>query len=205
MQVDDLISICPSFNSYSNCGIAAAASRTAGEFNSDEFSDEFRFENPASQLHMTESDADDEFEFAFVTRESGSSSPITDHEKIRPVYPVFNRDLLAGEVKSQNENGNRNCNSVSSEDPKIRISLRKLFTEERETAITRSPPEEDDELDEAAAETYCMWRPKVAVAAAEEEEPYRNSCNSKRWKLKTLLHRVAAVEDRPKNSLTKLF
>ncbi|KAL7153469.1 hypothetical protein ABFS83_04G170600 [Erythranthe nasuta] len=191
MQVDDLISICPSFNSYSNCEIAAAASRTAGEFNSDEFSDEFRFENPAAQSHVTESDADDEIEFAFVTRESGSSSPITDHEKIRPVYPVFNRDLLVP------ENGNRNCNSVSSEDPKIRISLRKLFTEERETAITRSPPEEDDELAEAAAQTYCMWRPKAA-AAEEEEEPYRNSCNSKRWKLKTLLHRVAAVEDRPK-------
>ncbi|EYU17667.1 hypothetical protein ABFS82_04G169900 [Erythranthe guttata] len=191
MQMDDLISICPSFNSYSNCGIAAAASRTADEFNSDEFSDEFRFENPAAELRVTESDADDEIEFAFVTRVSGSSSPITDHEKIRPVYPVFNRDLLV------EENGNRNGNSVSSEDPKIRISLRKLFTEERETAITRSPPEEDDELDEAAAaETYCMWRPKAAAAA--EEEPYRNSCNSKRWKLKTLLHRVAAVEDRPK-------
>ncbi|KAI3464091.1 hypothetical protein Pfo_020754 [Paulownia fortunei] len=211
-----VISLSPSFNCYSNSKLAEIAARVVDEFGSDEFYDEFYFERRESLAAqraeqggisdnlVPEADGDEddeEFEFAFVTRDSGFSSQISADEifhngKIRPVYPVFNRDLLLGHVKFQNENEKENGvrNSVSSNGPKIRLPLRKLFIEERETTMTTSSSSssEADDLDRVTAGTYCVWRPKAAAAEEEDGRCKKSSstgCNSKRWKLKDLLHR----------------
>ncbi|KAL1564959.1 hypothetical protein AAHA92_07236 [Salvia divinorum] len=182
MQVTTALSLSPSFSSY--CKVAEIAARTAAEFDSDVFSDE--------RKHCEENE--EEFEFSMTARgpklqSQTSAGDIFHNGKIRPVYSVFNRDFSLGRVRIQNEIGKKNSvrDSVS---PKIRLPLRKLFLEERETAITMSSSssEDADEPDGVAAVTYCVWPPK-----AEEEGRCKKSssagCNSKRWKLKDFLHR----------------
>ncbi|KAL0417036.1 UNVERIFIED_CONTAM: hypothetical protein Slati_3535500 [Sesamum latifolium] len=164
MQAGSMISLSPSFNSYSNTKLAEIAARVVEEFDSEELYDEFYFEREESSAAgrveeegvsvegdrgndvVTEGDADEddeEFEFAFVTRDSELPSPISADEifhngQIRPVYPVFNRDLFLGDVDFRQGNGKENGvqNSGSEKGPTIRLPLRKLFIEERETTMT---------------------------------------------------------------------
>ncbi|XP_047951798.1 uncharacterized protein LOC125197131 [Salvia hispanica] len=177
MQVTTALSLSPSFSSY--CKVAEIAARTA-----DEFSDE--------RKNCDENE--EEFEFSMTARNSKlqsqtSAGDIFHNGEIRPVYSVFNRDFSLGRVAIKNEIGIKNSvrDSVS---PKIRLPLRKLFLEERETtiAMSSSSSEDADEIDGVAAVTYCVWPPK-----AEEEGRCNKSssagCNSKRWKLKDFLHR----------------
>ncbi|KAK6153320.1 hypothetical protein DH2020_012959 [Rehmannia glutinosa] len=166
MPACPLISLSPSFNSYSNCKLVGIAARVADEFDSDDFHDELYFnkrEHSADQRaeqgrnshhrDPDDDDGDEDFEFAFATRDSQSSSQISADE-------IF-------------QNGS-----------KVRHPLRKLFNEERETTSSS----EADDLDGVAAETYCVWRPKAE--SAEEDGQCRKSSstggNSKRWRFKDL-------------------
>ncbi|KAK6123467.1 hypothetical protein DH2020_042788 [Rehmannia glutinosa] len=186
MQESSVISLSPSFNSYSNTKLAEIAARVVEEFGSEEFYDEFYFEreeNSSAGRIEEEEDAgeDEEFEFAFI----------------RPVYPVFNRDLFLGRrVGFENENEKENVvpNSGSDKGPTVRLPLRKLFIEERETTMTvtssSSSSEADDELDGVPAETYCVWRPKEDAAADGRcKKSSSTGSISKRWKFRDLLHR----------------
>ncbi|KAI3454499.1 hypothetical protein Pfo_011162 [Paulownia fortunei] len=223
MQAGSVISLSPSFNSYSNSKLVEIAARVVEEFGSEEIYDEFYFEreeNSATQRTQDEensgyvergrgnsvipeedADEDEEFEFAFVTRDSELSSPISADEifhngQIRPVYPVFNRDLFLGRMEFHedgNEKGNGVRDSGSEKGPTIRLPLRKLFNEERETTMTMtttssSSSSEADELDGVPVETYCVWRPKEAAEGRCKKNSSTGS-NSKRWKFKDLLHR----------------
>ncbi|KAK6123483.1 hypothetical protein DH2020_042772 [Rehmannia glutinosa] len=209
MQESSVISLSPSFNSYSNTKLAEIAARVVEEFGSEEFYDEFYFEreenSSAGRIEEEDEDAgeDEEFEFAFVTtRDSDLSSPISADEifqngQIRPVYPVFNRDLFLGRrVGFENENEKENVvpNSGSDKGPAVRLPLRKLFIEERETTMTVTSSsfssEADDELDGVPAETYCVWRPKEDAAADGRcKKSSSTGSISKRWKFRDLLHR----------------
>ncbi|GFP96992.1 hypothetical protein PHJA_001843300 [Phtheirospermum japonicum] len=130
--------------------------------------------------------------------------PIFCNGQIRPVYPVFNRDLF---LEKRNGFGEEGENDVILA---VRLSLRKLFTEERETTMTivvttmsSSSSSEADELEGVPAETYCVWRPKEA-AAAEGRCKKSNSTGSisKRWEFRDLLHR--SVSDGGKDSFVFL-
>ncbi|KAL6549433.1 hypothetical protein OROHE_008550 [Orobanche hederae] len=210
MQAGPVISLSPSFSTFSNSRLAGIAARVVGEFDSDEFHDEFCFErggeNSAGQRadqrggtsnnrnpEPGAADDDDDFDFAFATRDLGPSSQIPADEifqngKIRPVYPVLNRDVLLGVghvgFRNDNEKGNDGNQNSGSERPKIRNPLRKLFIEERGTPTTTSSSSSSssdvDEMGEAAAELSCVWRP-IAVEDG--------GSNSKRWKFKDLLRR----------------
>ncbi|KAL2494379.1 uncharacterized protein Fot_38136 [Forsythia ovata] len=88
-------------------------------------------------------DDNEDFEFAFLTRESQISSPISADEifcngQIRPVFTIFERDLLLRNMnlKRENlgENGTENSGSSKGPSRTVRLPLRKLFIEERETA-----------------------------------------------------------------------
>ncbi|KAH6798038.1 hypothetical protein C2S52_022592 [Perilla frutescens var. hirtella] len=240
MQASSVISLSPSFNTYSNSKMAEIAARVVEELGSEEFYDEeFYFEreedsatrrseeggdceyverereNSAEEegdceyvdrerenrVEDAAADGEEEFEFAFVTRDSELSSPISADEifhngQIRPVYPLFNRDLFLESMEFQRgingkENGDRE-NTV----PTIRLPLRKLFSEERETTMTMTTTSscsssEGDELDGIPVDSYCVWRPKEAAAAAEGrcKKSSSTGSNSKRWKFKDLLHR----------------
>ncbi|KAH6758333.1 hypothetical protein C2S51_018568 [Perilla frutescens var. frutescens] len=194
MQTNTVLSLSPSFSSYSNSKIAEIAARTVDEFDSDEFSDESDLEERENSVGEDE----EEFEFAIAARDSEfpsqtSADEIFQNGKIRPVYSVFNREFLLGRVKFQNQNEKKNSvrDSVS---PKIRLPLRKLFLEERETTIATSlsSSTEGDKLDGVPVVNYCVWPPKAAAVAEEEGRCKKSSsarCNSKRWKLRDFLHR----------------
>ncbi|KAL7098547.1 hypothetical protein ACP275_09G023800 [Erythranthe tilingii] len=203
MQASSLISLSPSFNSYSNTEIAAIAARVVDEFASEEFYDEFYFDRggeipSAGEDENSDSVEHEEFEFAFATtRDSDlSSSPVSADEifhngQIRPVYPVLNRNLFI-----EFQNGSEKVNGVRDSGPEkvptIRLPLRKLFIAERESTMTTtsSSSSEVDDLDGVPAETYCVWRPKEAAAAEELRKKSSSAgSNSKRWKFKDLLYR----------------
>lgn len=203
------LSLSPSFNSYSNYNLAEIAARVVEEFSSyEEFYDEFCIENkesPSTQKVEEEAnsesvekgdkndDEDEEFEFAFVAKEAEFSSPISADEifcngQIRPVFPISNRDLRLGNVEI--ENGNKITeNSGSSKAPRIRVPLRKLFIEERETT-TSSSSSETDELENLPPGTYCVWKPKAAEATARQCKKSSSAGSSKRWKFSDLLRRT---------------
>lgn len=218
MQASSVISLSPSFNSYSNSKIAEIAARVVEEFEfgSEEFYDEFYFEREDdSECVETETenslvpeedsngDEEEEFEFAFVNGETEFSSPISADEifhngRIRPVYPVFNREMFLDRVEFQQKHEKeekRVQNSASEKAPTIRLPLRKLFIEERETTMTMTTTSscsssEADDLDGVPSESYCVWRPKETAAAEGQcKKSSSAGSNSKRWKFKDLLHR----------------
>ncbi|XP_073042216.1 uncharacterized protein [Primulina eburnea] len=189
MQSGEVTSLSPSFNSYSNTNLVEIAARVVEEFRAETDSDEFYFDREESFESMKRDgeyeNKDEEFEFEFSTKGS-ESSPISADEifyngKIRPVYPVFDTHLLIGGDKIQNEVFQENGTKT------IRLSLRKLFIKERETATTSSSSSSDvDELEGVPAETYCVWRPKAAATPLKSSS---TGSSSKRWKLKDFLHR----------------
>lgn len=91
-------------------------------------------------------DEDDDYEFAFVVRDPDTGSSIAADEifyngQIRPIYPVFNRDLLVDGEEALHQ------------------PLRQLMMGERE-AETAPPARSSDELKGISPETYCVWKPK---------------------------------------------
>uniref|UniRef100_A0A5B7BK69 Uncharacterized protein n=1 Tax=Davidia involucrata TaxID=16924 RepID=A0A5B7BK69_DAVIN len=206
MQSSSVLLLSPSFSSYSSAKLAEIADRVVQEFRAEtesELDDDlfgFKSEETSSVIAQEkpnaeeeeeeeeEKEEDDDFEFAFVGREP-DSSPISADEifyngQIRPVFPIFNRDLLLGDSEYEN--------SVSSEPPppppSIRRPLRKLFIEDRDPPSCSSS--EADDLEGIPQGTYCVWTPKAAV----EESPGRckksnSTGSSKRWKFRDLLHR----------------
>ncbi|XP_057804581.1 uncharacterized protein LOC131019961 [Salvia miltiorrhiza] len=230
MQASSAISLSPSFNSYSNSKLAEIAARVVEEFGSQELYDEdFYFEreensatrqseegaNPDFVKNSVEEgdceyveserenrvDDDEEFEFAFVTRDSELPSPISADEifhngQIRPVYPVFNRDLFLESLEFPRENRKDEKGDGREKAPTIRLPLRKLFNEERETTMTMTTTSscsssDADELDGVPTESYCVWRPKEAAEEGRCKKSSSTGSNSKRWKfrVKDLLNR----------------
>lgn len=186
MQANPVGSPSPSFDRTYLTEIAA---RVIEEFTPENEADaEFSFnynENDENRENQVNEDDDEDFEFAFVTEGSENFSPISADEIFcnGQIRPIFNRDLFL------NDNG---CNSekVSTPRKSNRVSLRKLFIEDREIASSSSSLQADD-LEGITPGTYCMWRPK-----SEEESPYElrkksnsTGSSSKRWKLRDFIHR----------------
>ncbi|KAL3642365.1 hypothetical protein CASFOL_013180 [Castilleja foliolosa] len=205
MQTGSVFSSSPSFNSCSNTRLAGIAAQVVEEFGSEEYYDEFYFEREENNTSFAEKETGDgsvksgeddgEFEFAVVNRDSELPSPVSADEifcngQIRPVYPVLNRDLFV------NKRNGFEKGKVDDVVPTVRLPLRKLFIEERETSMTTTSSSfssEEDDLEGVPAEMYCVWRPK----AAEEEngrckKSNSTGSNSKRWKFRDLLQRSAS-------------
>ncbi|KAL2521802.1 hypothetical protein Fot_25725 [Forsythia ovata] len=117
--------------------------------------------------------------------------------QIRPVFSIFERDLLLRNMnlKRENlgENGTKNSGSSKGPSRTVRLPLRKLIIEERETTSSDSSSEAD-ELDGVPPETYCVWRQKASAEEAvnaEAEGPCKKSNStgsSKRWRFKDLMN-----------------
>lgn len=203
MQSNSVISHSPSFNSYTSSDkLAKIAARVVQEFQAELDFDDYLFdekehddkedeENKNNQEEEENESEEEEFEFAFVSREPDLSPIPADqifyNGQIRPVYPLFNTDLLLAH-DGQVENSISSTKTSSA----VRLPLGKLFIEERERDTASScSSSEADELDGVPAGTYCVWTPKAAEAV---ESPGRcNKSNStgtsKRWKFRDLLHR----------------
>ncbi|XP_010460144.1 PREDICTED: uncharacterized protein LOC104741069 [Camelina sativa] len=127
-----------------------------------------------------EEEEEEEFSFACVNAEG---SPITADEafedgQIRPVFPLFNRDLLF-----DYDNADRQNDDVSVTDEN-RPRLRKLFVEDRNG---------DGNGDETAKESlgpYCSWSGGTVAEASPETCRKSNSTGfSKLWRFRDLVSR----------------
>lgn len=219
----------PSFSSYSSANLAEIAARVVEEFRQQEPEDSedifnINWERPqeeeeegrggsnfdddvalfSQQKHEEEEEEEEEFEFAVVCNKKQECSSITADEiffngQIRPLYPLFNRDLLLHDY-DQNDAAAPSPAPVASPTTTTttgksgnRLPLGKLMSEERETSVSCScSSSEADDLDNLPPGTYCVWTPKPSK---ESQSPGR-SCkkshstgSSKRWKFRDLLYR----------------
>ncbi|GAB2221194.1 hypothetical protein Drorol1_Dr00012364 [Drosera rotundifolia] len=144
-----------------------------------------------------------EFEFAVVTRDDDTESAISADEifengQIRPIFPLFNTDLIPGGTNWINNRSNRiqsnqhDLDSVIVADriPSIRRRhpLSKLLTEEKAAAAMAAScsSSEADELDNVPPGTYCVWKPNEAMMMRKKSN---STGSSKRWRLRELLRR----------------
>ncbi|KAM7471310.1 hypothetical protein LguiA_009493 [Lonicera macranthoides] len=200
-----VLSLSPSFNAYSSGTLAQIAARVVQEFRAESqpdnhhHDDVFNFKDEQSSINKPHTELlnntkEDDFEFAFTFGHPDSptisADDIFSNGQIRPIFPLFNTDLLLGNAEFEI--------SKSSKPPPpqpppakrpARLPLRKLFIEERDTPSCSSS--EADNLDGIQPETYCVWRPRIAP---EEDSPEKckksnSTGSSKRWKFRDLLHR----------------
>ncbi|KAL1215359.1 hypothetical protein V5N11_009779 [Cardamine amara subsp. amara] len=115
---------------------------------------------------------EDEFSFASVNAEN---SPITAEEafqngQIRPVYPLFNRNLL---FEYEKDDTNKKA---------LRLPLKKLFVEE----------EQEEESSEPMG-SYCSWSGRTVEEASPETCRKSNSTGfSKLWRFRDLVLRSSS-------------
>lgn len=220
----------PSFSSYSSANLAEIAARVVEEFRQQEPEDsedifninwvreeeddtrESNFDDDVElfsqkQKHKEEEEEEEEFEFAVVCNKKQEWSSITADEiffngQIKPLYPLFNRDLLFHNYDHQNNAAPAPAPAPSPAPSSTtttgrssnRLPLGKLMSEERETSVSYScSSSEADDLDNLPPGTYCVWTPKPSKK--ESQSPGR-SCkkshstgSSKRWKFRDLLYR----------------
>lgn len=194
-----------SFSSYSPSDkLSEIADRVVNEFQSNDdflleyadYDDDNKFvaNNYDNQQQNEDEDEDEEGEFEFP---QAPLSPIPADEifsngQIRPVYPVFNTQLVFGNVTNTNFVF-RNTNSVtSSTTPKAsaRLPLGKLFIEERENCASSScSSSESEELEGVPADTYCVWKPNTGDNPRELRNKSSSTGTSKRWKFRGLLNK----------------
>lgn len=216
-----LLSLSPSFSSYSSGRFAEIAARVVEEFRKESDTDPDMFDwktdaasslqyglqpdefNQAPQVQdgngetetVVDEIGDDEFEFAVVPREPQevtiSAEDIFHNGQIRPIYPVFNTNLLMDGSIADKNNSNVDGeedegNLMKKSKPKRvhRPSLGKLMSEERETNSCSSS--EAEELDGVLPGTYCVWSPKESLERCKKSN---SMGSSKRWKLRDLLYR----------------
>ncbi|OVA17007.1 Protein of unknown function DUF1645 [Macleaya cordata] len=148
-------------------------------------------EEDSGNNEETDGDDDDDFEFTFVCRDP-DGSPITADElfangQIRPVFPIFNRDLLFA--------GGRDDDSKPAKSSTLRVPLKNLFLGDRDsTDPPSSSSSEADELENLPAGTYCVWTPKGSSSSQASPETCKKSSStgsssSRRWRLRDFLFR----------------
>ncbi|GAB4845675.1 hypothetical protein Ancab_039077 [Ancistrocladus abbreviatus] len=135
-------------------------------------------------------DDDSDFEFVVVRREE-DSSPISADEifyngQIRPMFPIFNTDLVYGNTDGQHDGVEKNSKPANPTTATIRLPLKKLLIEERETASCSSS--EADDLESIPPGTYCVWTPKHK----EMSKKSNSTGSSKRWRFRDLLQRSSS-------------
>ncbi|TMX03688.1 hypothetical protein EJD97_014865 [Solanum chilense] len=150
------------------------------------FNDNDNNDNHENQVHIHDDDDEDDFEFAFVTEGSNQFSPISADEIFYngQIRPIFNRDL------SFNDNNSEKV-STPKKTKSNRVSLRKLFNEDRDIASSSSSSEADD-LEGISPGTYCLWKPKLAEESPSDQLRKKSNStgsSSKRWKLRDFTHR----------------
>ncbi|KAJ4960350.1 hypothetical protein NE237_020260 [Protea cynaroides] len=198
-----LLSESPSFNSYSSKRLTEIAAKVIQEFtvdqdssvagryrNDDELPKPLTSSNDQSPQQVdadNEDEDDDDFEFAVVGRDF-DSSPISADEmffngQIRPVFPLFNRDLLFADAHDDDSKTHEKLSP-------LRAPLGKLMSEERDNDNPRSSSSsEADELESIPSGSYCVWKPKAVEASPDRCKKSNSTGSSKPWKFKDLLLR----------------
>lgn len=125
---------------------------------------------------------DDDFEFTFDCQDQDvapiSADEIFSNGQIRPILPIFNRDLLVENPSSS-----------------IRVPFRKILMDSHDPpSISPIPPSsKSDKLDGLPPGNYCVWKPKSSPTATPDRCKKSNSTgSSKGWRFRHLLHRSSS-------------
>ncbi|XP_010546029.1 PREDICTED: uncharacterized protein LOC104818236 [Tarenaya hassleriana] len=203
MQTSRLLSHSPSFGSSSaGVDLAAIAVRVVEEFRGHELQ---------SDSHA------DEFEFAFAC-DHRHSDPIATADEI----------FCNGQIRPSNPYALLTCSAVGAGSPtdakaedgssppitlrRRRPPLRKLMSEERDSAPTATCSPKSSEADEdligVSPDTYCVWTPKYPTgderlheqssSPSQGEIKSSNGGISKRWKLRSLLYARSTSDGKEK-------
>ncbi|KAJ8531073.1 hypothetical protein K7X08_025804 [Anisodus acutangulus] len=165
--------MCPSFNNFGY--LAEIAAKISDEFQKEE-NDSFN--------------GDEDFEFSLVSENPDTSTVefiYNGQTKFQSIFPVFNRDLLLI--------ADEDSKKVNDEfDSSIRIPLKNLFLEERESTTTSSASSEADKLETISPGTYCVWKPKVCEPSPGKCKKSKSTGSvSKRWpRIRDLLRRSSS-------------
>ncbi|KAH7510733.1 uncharacterized protein LOC107428719 [Ziziphus jujuba] len=145
--------------------------------------DENEVEDIEQVVVQEEEEEEEEEEFSFAcTNPEGSPTSAADlfqNGEIRPVFPIFNRDLLFADSYDGES-------STGKESAALWSPLKKLFVEEEFNNNNNNPSSsasESEELEGIPQGTYCEWSGKTACKKS-------NSTGfSKIWRLRDLVHR----------------
>ncbi|XP_042499252.1 uncharacterized protein LOC122077378 [Macadamia integrifolia] len=147
---------------------------------------------PAPKEQKQEGNEDgDGFEFPVFGRSDPDLSPKPADEifyngQIRPIFPIFDRNLLYA------DGHHRDSNKTPKNRSSHRLPLGKLMIEERSN--NDDPPSssssEADELENIPDGSYCVWTPKPVEASLEKCKKSNSTGFSKKtWKFRDLLYR----------------
>ncbi|CAN6327169.1 unnamed protein product [Urochloa humidicola] len=129
-----------------------------------------------------------EFEFPFVSRDSpaGTAAPADElfaDGRIRPFYyPVFGRGgdgWTGGKIHAAGSHDSTARSAPVVPPPRVRGQLGRLFLEETSernsstssTASSAATDDDRDGLEDAAPESYCVWRPGSSTSASPSLRP----------------------------------
>ena len=131
-----------------------------------------------------EEDEEDEEEFSFVCV-NPDGSPISADDafadgQIRPIFPLFNRDLLLANAYDGESKPKEGSSST------LRPPLMKFFVEERDhpSSSSSSTSESDEQEEGAPAGPFCEWSGK-----AELNKKSNSTGFSKIWRFRDLVRR----------------
>ncbi|KAL6187491.1 hypothetical protein ACLB2K_038889 [Fragaria x ananassa] len=131
-----------------------------------------------------EEEEEEEFSF-FCTNPDGSpisADDVFQDGQIRPVYPIFNRDLLFADAYDGDSSRRDDAS------PSLRPPLKKLFFEDRDAPS--SSASESDELEAVPEESYCEWSKNAKEVSQELRNNKSNSTgSSKLWRIRDLVPR----------------
>lgn len=134
--------------------------------------------------HEDYHDEDEEdFSFAFdgVNLSTISAEDAFDNGHIKPVYPVFNRDILVG-------GGFGDVEDLETLRLKDRLpDVKNVFVEAEDGGFRATTS--SSTADEEAVGPYCEWSKKVVEAAPEVCKKSNSTGFSKIWRFKDFMHR----------------
>lgn len=196
----------PSFRTISESQERAAMGLARGGF----FAPSFRgivlteaLDRVMEEERLCDASDDEDFEFAFVSRDSFdgfetvAAEEIFSEGQILPVYPPVISDHRfeeyesrcqdsAGGVDRDGGDGDEDVAAAKS----IHHPLRKLSADDGDLTATSSSSEssESGELDGVPAEFYCAWEPRSALPSPDLPKKSRSTgTSSKRWRLLDLV------------------
>uniref|UniRef100_A0A5B7BD06 Uncharacterized protein n=1 Tax=Davidia involucrata TaxID=16924 RepID=A0A5B7BD06_DAVIN len=184
MQASHPLPSSPSLDSYCEGQFAKTAAEVGDDFRAklklnasdgdrtEKSSDDQNQQQLEGEFEAEEDDDDDEFSFVC---NGADTSPISADDafingEIRPIFPLFNRDLLFADDSLPSKN-----------DLPLRPPVKKVFIEASSSGT--------DEVDAEAAGPYCAWSKKAIEASPEICKKSNSTGFSKLWRFRDLVNR----------------
>ncbi|XVE85076.1 hypothetical protein DITRI_Ditri17bG0063100 [Diplodiscus trichospermus] len=190
MQVmSSSLSLSPSFTKYPATGFSDIAGSFTHDFEvklqleTNDPQKEHEEVNPSNQPEMEDEEEDEEEEFSFVCLNL-DGTPISaddafENGQIRPLFPLFNQDLLFAD-----DDGS--ILKFEEGDVSLRPPLRKIFVEDS--------PETTSSSSSDPAGPYCEWRGGRTVEETSPDTCKKSNSTgfSKLWRFRGLVHRSSS-------------